>query len=327
MTVTVSVPATASNLGGGFDCIGVAVDRRLRVTAEVAADGPPLAIRRAGTLAALDTALGSAPQRDLIVTGFRAACERAGRAMPAHLAFSAVSDIPVGRGLGSSAAALVAGALAAAALFGDPIDTARIIALGTHHEGHPDNVAPATLGGAVLAVIQSDAIVTTAALDVHPSLRFAFAIPDFTVDTHRARAALPDLLPHADARAAVAAAAALVLGLARADATLLALGLEDRLHVPYRRTLIPCYDEIVAAARNAGAFGATLSGSGSSIVAVATEERAGQVAAAMAAAWSARDVHATTLVSAPCAVGASIDSVDRNAPPLPGRSSTVEISS
>ena len=276
MTVSVSVPATASNLGAGFDCIGVAVHRRLHVSVGVASDGPPITIQRAGTLAAL----GVAPDDDLIVAGFRAACARAGREMPSRLAFSADSDIPVGRGLGSSAAALVAGAMAAAAL-----------------------------------------------LDVHASLRFAFAIPDFIVDTQRARAALPDTLPHSVARAAAAAAAALVVGLARADGALLTAGLEGPLHVPYRRALVPWYDEVVAAGRAAGAFGATLSGSGSSVVAIAPLECADQVAAAMAAAWSARGVDATPFVSEPCALGASSDAIDRNAPPLPGRSSTVEISS
>jgi len=323
VTVSVSVPATASNLGGGFDCVGVAVHRRLRVSVGVAADGPPIAIERAGTLASLDVS----PDDDLIVIGFRAACARAGSPMPARLAFSVESDIPVGRGLGSSAAALVAGALAAAALLDDTVDTGRIIALGTEREGHADNVAPAVLGGAVLAVANPGAEPVTARLDVHASLRLAFAIPDFTVDTHRARAALPDVLPHADARAAAAAAAALIVGLARADAGLLAAGLEGPLHVSYRRALVPWYDDVVAAGRAAGAFGATLSGSGSSVVAIAPVERADQVAAAMAAAWSARGIYATPFVSEPCAVGATVSAVDRNAPPLPGRSSTVEISS
>lgn len=323
MTISVSVPATASNLGGGFDCIGVAVHRRLHVSAGIAADGPPIAIERTGTLTALD----ASPDDDLIVAGFRAACARAGRDAPARLVFSADSDIPVGRGLGSSAAALVAGAMAAAALLDDTVDTGRIIALGAEREGHPDNVAPAVLGGAVLAVAAPRGGLVTARLEVHASLRFAFAIPDFTVDTHRARAALPDVVPHADARAAAAAAAALVVGLARADADLLAAGLEGPLHVSYRRTLVPGYDDVVAAGRAAGAFGATLSGSGSSVVAVAPAERADQVAAAMAAAWSARGINASPFVSEPCAVGATVSAVDRNAPPLPGRSSTVEISS
>lgn len=323
MTVSVSVPATASNLGGGFDCVGVAVNRRLQVIVGVGKDGPAIAMHRSGTLAALNIA----PEHDLIVSGFRAACRHAGRAVPDRLVVSANSEIPVGRGLGSSAAAVVAGALAAAALHGDACDTAAIIALGSELEGHPDNVAPAVLGGAVFAVAQPGAGVTTAPVDVHASLRFAFAIPDFTVDTQRARAALPHDLPHADARGAAAAAAALVLGLRTADPNLLAVGLDGRLHVPYRRTLIPWYDDVVTAARSSGAFGATLSGSGSSVVAVATAERADQVAAAMAAAWSARGVHATPFVSEACTVGATADADDRNAPPLPGRSSTVEISS
>ncbi|MGH7649186.1 MAG: homoserine kinase, partial [Gemmatimonadaceae bacterium] len=174
MTVSVSVPASASNLGGGFDCVGVAVNRRLHVSVGVAAAGPAVAVQRSGTLAPL----GVAPENDLIVAGFRAACVRAGRAVPDRLLVSADSDIPVGRGLGSSAAALVAGALAAAAWFGDARDPAGIIALGTEIEGHHDNVAPAVLGGAVFSAARPGAGVTTAAVDVHASLRFAFAIPD-----------------------------------------------------------------------------------------------------------------------------------------------------
>ena len=323
MTVSVSVPATASNLGGGFDCVGVAVHRRLRVTVGASAGGPAVSLERSGTLSALDVA----PEQDLIVAGFRAMCARLARAAPEHLFFAADSDIPVGRGLGSSAAAIVAGALAAAAWQGDAVDAAGIISLGTELEGHPDNVAPAVLGGAVLAVVRADGDVSTAPVEVHESLRFAFAVPGFTVDTHRARAALPDSLPHASGRAAAAAAAALVLGLARADAGLLALGLEGPLHVPYRRPLVPWYDDVVGAARSAGAFGATLSGSGSSIVAVAAAGQADRVAAAMAAAWGARGVHADTLVSEPSSLGAAVSVLDRNAAPLPARSSTVEISS
>src|SRR5437762_14195506 len=119
-SVTVRVAGSTSNLGAGFDCVGVAVGRWLRVTARVApgAPGKPVAIERGGTLRALDTA----PEADLLYRGFVAACRRARREVPAGLALNADSDIPVARGLGSSAAATVAGAPAAAALLDFALD-------------------------------------------------------------------------------------------------------------------------------------------------------------------------------------------------------------
>lgn len=327
MTVVASAPATTSNLGAGFDCVGAALTPRLRLTADVPVAGDPLLVIRTGTLASLDIA----PERDLLVAGFRAACAAAGRAMPPRLALSVMSEIPVGRGLGSSAAAIVAGAAAANALLALDLDHQALIELGTALEGHPDNVAPAVSGGAVLAVLGDTGVPVVARLRVHETLRFVFAVPDFAVDTHGARAALPEAVSHADARAAAAAAAALIAGLERGDAALLGAGLDGRLHVPYRRPLIQGYDEVTAAARGAGALGATLSGSGSSVVAVAPVDRAAGVAAAMAAAWSARAVHARTFACAPSARGVEIEAppepAGRNTAPAARRSSTVEIES
>ena len=121
-----------------------------------------------------------------------------------------------------------------------------------------------------------------------------FAVPDFTLATERARAVLPATVPHRTAVVAAARSAALVQGLARGDAALLAAGLDDVLHVPHRRALVRGYDEVTAAARAAGAFGATLSGSGSTLVAVASAERAPAVEAAMAQAWRGMGVTVET---------------------------------
>ena len=327
MTVSLSVPATASNLGGGFDCVGAAVELRLWLTAQLPPAGDALTLVRTGTLAVLDAPAAD----DLIVGGFRAACARANRPLPARVAFTASSDIPVARGLGSSAAAIVAGAAAANALLGLGLTDHALIALGAELEGHPDNVAPAVLGGTVLAVSDAAGALVIAPLRVHPGLRFVFAVPDFTVDTHRARAALPRELPHIDARRAAAASAALVAGLERGDAALLAVGFDGPLHVPYRRALVKGYDQVTRAARAAGALGATLSGSGSSIVAVAGAEQAPEVAAAMSVAWTAMGVTTYTIVSSPGGGGLQIEppamDASRNNSAHVGRSSTVEIES
>src|SRR5256712_10230513 len=258
-SVTVRVAGSTSNRGAGFDCIGVAVGRWLRVPAGAAPDaaGRTIAIERGGTLQTLDPA----PEADLLYRGFVAACRRTGQEVPAGLALAADSDIPVARGLGSSAAATVAGAAAAAALLELRLDRAGLAELGSELEGHPDNVAPAVFGGANLVLRGPDGLVVTP-LPIHPSLALVFAVPDFTVETKRARAALPATLPHADAVRAAAKSAALVHGLAHADVRLLAAGLDDVLHVPFRRSLVPGYDEVTRAARQAGAHAATLSGAG-----------------------------------------------------------------
>jgi homoserine kinase len=136
-------------------------------------------------------------------------------------------------------------------------------------------------------------------LVVHPSIAFVFAVPDFTVETKHARAVLPATLPYAQAVRAAAKSAALVQGLVRGDPGLLAAALDDVLHVPFRRALVRGYDDVTGAARRAGAYGATLSGSGPTLVALAPLAQAAAVGAAMVRAW--RD----------CAVAATAFHIDR----------------
>jgi homoserine kinase len=298
---SVRVPGSTSNLGAGFDCIGVAVERWLRVTARAGA-AAPLAIDRRGTLRALD----APPDADLVYRGFAAACRRAGREVPAGLALGADSDIPVARGLGSSAAATVAGAAAATALLGLELDRDALAVLCTELEGHPDNVAAAVYGGANLVLPASHGLLVTP-LVVHASLAFVFAVPAFTVETKRARAVLPASVTHAQAAQAAAKAAALVHGLAHADPRLLAAGLDDVLHVPFRRSLVPGYDAVTAAACAAGAFGATLSGSGPTLLAVAPLGGAAAVGDAMVRAWRACDIAAESFYGARPAGGLEMD--------------------
>src|SRR5467141_3449709 len=246
-SVTVRVAGSTSNLGAGFDCVGVAVGRWLRVTARAGRDaaGGSIAIERGGTLRTLDTA----PEADLLYRGFAAACRRAGQ------------EVPTG-------------------LLELSLDAAGLADLCSDLEGHPDNVAPAIFGGANLVLRGPDGLIVTP-LPIHPSLALVFAVPDFTVETKRARAALPPTLPHAEAVRAAAKSAALVHGLAHADAQLLAAGLDDVLNVPFRRALVPGYDDVTSAARQAGAYGATLSGSGPTVVAVVASDGVRAVGDAM----------------------------------------------
>ncbi len=286
---TVRVPGSTSNLGGGFDCVGVAIDRWLTVYApgpdsgreEEASVRNGITLERHGMLASLQ----DPPELDLIHVGFVAACQAAGAEHPRHLHLEACSEIPIGRGLGSSAAALVAGAALADHLLELGLDDERLATICIDIEGHPDNVTPCVFGGAVLALRTPAGQFAAARLDVHLSLALVFAVPDFALSTKQARAVLPERLPYATAVAAVARAAALVEGLQRADEVMLSTGLDDVLHVPHRRHLVPGYDDVCTAALGAGAFGATLSGAGSAILAVTPQERADAVGEAMCAAW------------------------------------------
>ncbi|HVZ77501.1 MAG TPA: homoserine kinase [Gemmatimonadaceae bacterium] len=303
-TATVRVPASTSNLGAGFDCVGLAIDRWMRVTVELL-DGPPgVELVRRGTLRVLDVRDDDAAH-DLIVRGFHAI---AGPGWAGRARFVAESAIPVARGLGSSGAALLAGAALANAVLKlgrAPLDLARAC---LSIEGHPDNLAPAALGGAVLVARTGDSSAHFSRLQVDESLAFAFAVPDFEVQTSRARAALPATLPFAIAAQAASRAASLVQGLRTGDAELLAFAFDDVLHVPCRRALVPHLDAASSAARDAGAYGATLSGSGSSIVAVAPASAAPLVADAMAAAWRAHGVEADSFSTRVGPSGLTIES-------------------
>jgi homoserine kinase len=303
MTARVRVPASSSNLGAGFDCIGVAVDRWLVATA-LPATGNAIAIRRRGRLTAVSVAI----EEDLLARGFRAAGGSGGM-------IDATSDIPVGCGLGSSAAAIVAGVLLADAALDLHLTRPQIVDIASGVEGHPDNVAPAVYGGAVLSVRTSAGFVSTS-LTVAAGLELLLAVPPFASDTKAARAILPKTLPHGAAVLAASKAAALVQGLATGDGALLGAALDDVLHVPFRRGRIPGYDAVVAAAHRAGAFGATLSGAGSAILAITPRARSAPVGAAMIAAWRDIGIEAELIRSAHPVAGATVNRISSISHPV-----------
>jgi homoserine kinase len=308
---TVRVPATSSNLGAGFDCVGVALDRWLTASVELREGASDVVVSRSGTLRDLVTPVDNDPRADLLYRGFAAAAEAASAGFKGTVTFEAASTIPVARGLGSSAAALLAGAALANVVLQLELTRTDMVSLCATIEGHADNVAPAGLGGAVLIAPLPSGKARYFVLAVHDSLGFAFAVPNFETQTAAARAALPDQVPHAVAVSAAARAAALIQGLRSADPALLASAFDDVLHVPYRRAMVPHYDVVVDAARRAGAFGATLSGSGSSIVAIAPHAQAARIAAAMAEAWRVAGVPADSFATRVGSTGLVVESSSR----------------
>ncbi len=306
----ISVPASSANLGAGFDCIGIAVDRRLEADVTVSQYGTgEVSITRSGTLADINIPA----EKDLVYVGFAAVAVAAHRPFTGDVHFAVDSTIPVARGLGSSAAAIVAGAVLANETLELGLSIETLSDVCAHIEGHPDNVAAALFGGAILGVLRPGSSYKISPLAVHPSLAFCFAIPTFANETKRARSVLPPVIPYSRAVLAASRAASLVQGLSTGDVDLLSVALDDVLHVPYRRALINGYDDVTGAACEAGAYGATLSGSGSTLLAISHQGDAEEVCACMKAAWTALGVECETFVSSQHPVSGAAFSLDRAA--------------
>ena len=197
------------------------------------------------------------------------------------MAFRLRSEIPLARGLGSSAAAIVAGLFAADHLFELALSKEEMLARATALEGHPDNVAAAIYGGFVICGEGEGGAPNAARFDPPSGLEGIAVVPAAEVSTERAREAIPAELPLADAVANVSAAARLVLGLQRADLDLVAAGLGDRIHQERRRELYPRSMELVDSARGLGALGASISGAGPTVLVWTTWQDAGRVAEAL----------------------------------------------
>jgi homoserine kinase len=193
------------------------------------------------------------------------------------------------------------------------LERAEVASLCARAEGHPDNAGAVVFGGAVLSIKSEgdpDGAYVFSPLKIHPDLRFVFAVPDLEIETSAARSVLPSSLPYSAAISAIAKAASLVRGLGTSDAALLAYALEDVVHVPFRRELVPGYDAVVFAAVSAGAYGATLSGSGSTIVALVPHSRAKEVGVAMQEAWRRLGRASEVIVGSSKVDGASSTSAD-----------------
>lgn len=254
---TVRVPATTANLGVGFDVLGLA----LNLFAEFDfAPSDELAI----TGCAPELANGD----NLIWRSYLAACEAFGlESQP--LAIHERTPIPPAGGLGSSSACIVAGIVAAQALAGHPIDRVSTASLATRLEGHPDNVAPAVHGGLVSSYVEDDATVTCR-WPVAPSLSFVCMAPPYRVLTSDARQALPSMVARDTVSWQVGRCLAMVSALASGNAADIERCCHDRIHEPYRAPLIPDFGPLREATLEAGAATFIISGSGATMLAIAT---------------------------------------------------------
>jgi len=271
MRFTVRTPASSANLGPGFDALGLALGIWNEATVDT--EGQPGEITLEGTESALLEG-----RENLTLSAMQRLSNETGRALP-PFSLLVKTDIPVARGLGSSAAALVAGLVAANYLLETRLTISELFSLAWQMEGHGDNVGAALYGGAVLAVPE---VADPVQLLTHGRLDLCAVVfvPEATGLTRAARAALPPMVPHADAAFNVAVASGLILGLHTGEPRLIAAGMHDRLHEPYRARLFPHLEAMTAAARVAGAFGACLSGAGPSVLALCGRNSAEPVASA-----------------------------------------------
>jgi homoserine kinase len=245
----VRVPASSANLGPGYDVLAAALSLHLE-----------LEVTEAGEFS-VDAGGSDVPEtrENLCVRAFELLHPADG------LRFEMRSEIPVAAGLGSSAAAIIAGLMAAEHLYELAIDRDELLAKAVSLEGHPDNVAAALFGGFVACSMDAG-IPRATRFEPPEGVEGVLVIPADRVPTEQARGALPPEVPLGDAVANIAAATELVLGIQRADLTLIARGLRDRIHQPRRAPLYPRSMEILSEAERLGAIGATISGAGPSVL-------------------------------------------------------------
>lgn len=287
-TVRVRIPATTANCGPGFDTLGIACSLYNEIQLECPAQQKGIDIQVLGDGAA------TLPvnSRNLVLRSVQRVFEKAGVELPG-IKLKLTNSIPLSRGLGSSSAAIVGGLVAANSLLGSRFSPEEMLSLATEMEGHPDNVAPALYGGFTISVMQ-DAQVTCLRLPLPPQLKLVVCIPEFRLSTHKARQAIPAMISHKDAVFNVSRAALLVGALTSGNLAFLAQALDDRLHQPYRASLIPGMQEVFDAGKAAGALGVAISGAGPSLMAY-TMENGPQIGKAMTEVFERHQISARYL--------------------------------
>ena len=282
--ITVRVPATSANCGPGFDTLGLACNLYNYFTYELIDQGFSLKIEGEGTEKL------KAGKNNLAFLSFYKVWDMI-VGSKTGLSVIMSNNIPLSRGLGSSSTAIVAGLVAANHLTGNTLSKNEIVQLATEIEGHPDNVAPAILGGMTISYVDNGRASSLKFLPLKP-FKLVAVVPDMPLATSLARRAIPKTVPHQDAVFNTSRAALLVGAMLTGDYQHLAAGLDDRLHQTYRAHLIPGMEDAFKAAVNNGAYNAIISGAGSTLMAyVPINVSCEAVGEAMCKALSEHDLH------------------------------------
>ena len=260
--VTVRVPATSANLGSAFDCAGIAFQLYNIVSFEKQREGL--------SFSGFDEKFAN--EDNLAYLGYKMACEEIGADASVKITLEQ-ADVPVSRGLGSSSTLIVAGVVAANHLHGSPLPKKELLRICNDIEGHPDNIAPALLGGFCVSLV-AEGIPVTAKYAVSDAICFTAVYPDFEVQTKDARAVLPETIARADAVYNLSRTALMQHAFTQGHFFLLKHVTEDRLHEPYRKHLFRNIDEIEAAAYACGATAFVISGAGSACLCISEKPMA-----------------------------------------------------
>ena len=284
----IRIPATTANVGCGYDTFGLALAYYNYLDCREAERASVQIIGQGSQHLPTD-------ERNMMLRAAQAVYDEAGRGQ-AKLAFIAHNNIPLSRGMGSSSAAIVGGLCAANYLLGQPLSREKLLLMATEIEGHPDNVAPAIMGGFIICARDGQGQ-HIKRLALPQSLKAVLTIPDFFLSTRKARAILPQSVAMEDAVFNLSHAALLALALAEGDLPGFGAMLQDRLHQPYRFGLIPGAVEVAAAAKAAGALGCVISGSGPTMIAFhdGGQEQGSAIGLAMRQAFAAQRVDSRSL--------------------------------
>lgn len=294
MKVSVKVPATTANIGPGFDCLGMALPIYNTITIEeTVLPGTGIEINVIAESAAIDElSLEHIPldENSLVYKAVELLYNSIGQT-PSELKINIHSNIPVARGLGSSASVIVGALIAANELLGKPADEVALLSIACEIEGHPDNITPAIVGGLVLSSQEDDGSVIYRKLDWPTEWAITVCVPDFELSTDIARSVLPKEVPMKDAIFNAQRLGMFVQAVNTKDAELMKLALKDRLHQPYRMKLVPGLDKIMDNLRHIDSvLGCVLSGAGSSILVISEKNDLDKIRGIVKDTWTDQNI-------------------------------------
>ena len=290
MKVSVKVPATSANLGPGFDCLGLALPIYNTITLEeTVLPGSGIEINIINEGNEVDNMIIDDIPKDENSIAYKAVellYNSIGQE-PSELKINIQSEIPITRGLGSSASVIVGALLAANKLHGFPADEMALISMATEIEGHPDNVTPAILGGLCFSSMEDDGSIVYRKLNWPKDWDLTVCVPDFELSTSISRSVIPKEIPLSDAVYNLKHSAMLLHAIETADEELMKLALNDKIHQPYRIKLIPGMAEIMEAFKHEqGILGCVLSGAGPTLLVISKDYNTEKIKAVVKEIWS-----------------------------------------
>lgn len=296
--IRVKVPATTANMGPGYDVLGMALSQYSTFQCQED-DKISLSIKGLES----EKLVNQDHEANLVVRSMNHLFKYVDK-YPKGYKLEIINDIPLARGMGSSASAIVGGLLVANYLVGADLNQDEILKLATQIEGHPDNVAPALMGNIVLSTKASGDQVIYHSIKPFDDLTCVLFIPDYEVSTSMSRSVLPQSISMADAVHTSGHLSLMLAGFMTGNKNLIGQTMVDRLHEPYRKSLIKNFDDFKASALEAGAFAFSLSGSGSTIIAYCDHDSAPHVKRAFEEVSQKYSISGTSKIIAPCSQGA-----------------------